>query len=101
MKWSVWNIDLFIPLKHKPFIFVSEKLPVNIASIIEFSDKTIFKNILALFIRLFDFISFHYLIFTQKRKVKSILKGILIIFSLFAILAIFIALFGNFGEIQI
>ena len=99
-KRSLININKGF-IQERLFIFVSEKLPVNIASIIEFSDKTIFKNILALFIRLFDFISFHYLIFTQKRKVKSILKGILIIFSLFAILAIFIALFGNFGEIQI
>ncbi len=87
-------------IQEKCFILLTESLPCFLAGTLQFISEKILKNFFGVFIGFFEFISYHYIIFVQKRKITSILKGILIIFALFALLAIFIALFGNFGEMQ-
>ena len=84
----------------KLYICLSEKLPLKIADLIYFTDTKIFANFIGLIIFIFNFISYKYMKFIQKKDVISIIKGLLTAFILFALLSIFIALFGNFGEMQ-
>ena len=86
-------------LQERFFIFLFEKLPLKIASVIDFIEFII-KKIAAFLFYLFDIISYYYMRFIQQRSIFSIIKGVLIVFALFSLLAIFIALFGNFGEMQ-
>ncbi len=87
-------------LIEKIYIFVFEILPFKIANLVYFIDKEIFGNIIKFLIYIFNVLSYRYMLFIQKKDVVSVIKGIIITFTIFALLAIFIALFGNFGEMQ-
>lgn len=81
-------------------IFVFEKLPLKIANLIHFIDKRVFGNIIKLIIFIFNILSYRYMRFIQKKDAISLIKGIIATFTLFALLSIFIALFGSFGVMQ-
>ena len=87
-------------LQERMHIYLTETLPLCIANTINFVIKIIFENLFKIIHYFADLISFYYMKFIQKKSVSVIIRGILIIFGFFAILAILIALFGNFGEMQ-
>jgi len=87
-------------LLEKLYIFILEVLPIKITVLISFINEKILKNIFKFIIYILNFLAYKYMLFIQKRDVASVLKGIAATFALFALLSIFIALFGNFGEMQ-
>ncbi|MBR2068580.1 MAG: hypothetical protein IJ877_02340 [Candidatus Gastranaerophilales bacterium] len=87
-------------IQERFFIALYEKAPVKIAYLTEFLDKKIIRKIFYFFLYLIDVLSYNYMRFIQKKEIPSIIKGIMMIFALFALLSIFIGLFGNFGEMQ-
>ena len=87
-------------LLEKMYLFLAEKLPLKIADLIYFVDKKILNNIVKFVIFVLHVSSYYYMKFIQRRDIPSVIKGIIFTFTLFALLSIFIALFGSFGEMQ-
>ena len=83
-------------LLEKTHILVFEKIMQKISQIITFVDETFVQNITSTIVRLIGgLVSAFAVKFSKSNGVKSI-RNILIIFALFALLGIFVALFGGF-----
>ncbi len=88
--------------KHKGFILekihivLFEVFPHKISNLVDLTDKKIIQNILLAPIKIIDtIISLFTIKIKRKDRIKNI-RNILIIFAIFTLLAIFIALFGRY-----
>ena len=80
----------------KAHIVFFETIPEKTSLIIDIVDEKLLQNISAFLVKLFNYvISLFVLKITKTEGITSV-KNILIIFAVFALLAIFIALFGGF-----
>ena len=80
----------------KAHIVFFETIPEKTSRIIDIVDEKLLQNISAFLVKLFNYvISLFVLKITKTEGITSV-KNILIIFAVFALLAIFIALFGGF-----
>lgn len=77
-------------------IFFFEKLPQKFFTIFNFIDQKIIQNLFIIPIKLINITTTLFVIKTKQKESKKYIKNILIIFALFAILAIFTALFGRY-----
>ena len=83
-------------LLEKAHIVLFENLPLKISSFINFLDEKIVQNVFPFVVEIINkIISLFVIKFKRKDKIKHI-QAVLIIFAIFAILAIFIALFGRY-----
>jgi len=81
------------------YIYMFEKLPLKLSNIFVILNKIITENIFYGLVVFFKLISYYFILKTKKASIKILIKDILIIFVLCILLVIFIALFGNFGEV--
>ena len=77
-------------------IFFFEKLPQKFFTIFNFIDQKIIQNLFIIPIKLINITTTLFVIKTKQKESKKYIKNILIIFALFAILAIFTTLFGRY-----
>lgn len=87
-------------IQERFMIWLFECIPARIALLIEAIDKIIFRNLYKIIYAIINYISYCYVRFSQRKDAIHIVKGIVIIFTFFLLIAIFATLFGNFGEMQ-